>query len=278
MRGAVGMNAELLSISTEGGATICLDGVRIDMVDEQQARQRILSGLAEGAGGIVVTVNIDHMVRCRRDTAYRSLVNRAELVVADGMPLVWASRLQGTALPERVAGSSVTLSLAADLAEQGRSLFLLGGNPGVAEAAGQVLAMRFSGLRIAGTYCPPFGFEQDPTEMHRIRQALAASRPDVVYVALGSPKQEWLVDHLRKQLPDLSTAWWLGIGISLSFISGEVHRAPWWLQRLGLEWGHRMVQEPRRLFRRYMIDGIPYVARLMIHCLAARYWLNRHYG
>lgn len=278
MRGAVDMNAEPISIAAGRETTICLDGVRIDVVDEQQARQRILSGLAEGAGGIVVTVNIDHMVRCRRDPAYRSLVDRAELVVADGMPLVWASRLQGTALPERVAGSSVTLSLAADLAEQGRSLFLLGGNPGVAEAAGRVLAERLNGLRIAGIYCPPFGFEQNQTEMQRIRKALGASQPDVVYVALGSPKQEWLMDQLRKQLPDLSTAWWLGVGISLSFISGEVHRAPWWLQRLGLEWVHRMVQEPRRLFRRYMIDGIPYVARLMIHCLAARYRSNRHYG
>jgi N-acetylglucosaminyldiphosphoundecaprenol N-acetyl-beta-D-mannosaminyltransferase len=271
VRGVVDMNAEPISIAAWGRTTICLDGVRIDVVDEQQARQRILSGLAEGAGGIVVTVNIDHMVRCRRDPAYHSLVDRAELVVADGMPLVWASRLQGTALPERVAGSSVTLSLAADLAEQGRSLFLLGGNPGVAEAAGRVLAERFSGLRIAGTYCPPFGFEQDQTEMQRIREALCATQPDVVYVGLGSPKQEWLIDQLRKQLPDLSTAWWLGVGISLSFITGEVHRAPWWVQRLGLEWIHRMVQEPRRLFRRYVIDGIPYAARLMIHCLTARF-------
>jgi N-acetylglucosaminyldiphosphoundecaprenol N-acetyl-beta-D-mannosaminyltransferase len=273
VRGVVDMNAEPISISRERGTTICLDGVRIDVVDEQQARQRILAGLAEGAGGIVVTVNIDHMVRCRRDPAYRSLVDRAELVVADGMPLVWASRLQGTALPERVAGSSVTLSLAADLAEQGRSLFLLGGNPGVAEAAGRILAERFRGLRIAGIYCPPFGFEQDQTEMQRIREALGATRPDVVYVALGSPKQEWLIDQLRKQLPDLSTAWWLGVGISLSFITGEVHRAPWWMQRLGLEWVHRMAQEPRRLFRRYVIDGIPYAVRLMVRCLAARPWM-----
>jgi N-acetylglucosaminyldiphosphoundecaprenol N-acetyl-beta-D-mannosaminyltransferase len=272
VRGAVDMNAEPISIAAGGRTTICLDGVRIDVVDEQQARQRILSGLAEGAGGIVVTVNIDHMVRCRRDPTYRSLVDRAELVVADGMPLVWASRLQGTALPERVAGSSVTLSLAADLAEQGQSLFLLGGNPGVAEAAGRVLAERFSGLRIVGIYCPPFGFEQDQTEMQRIREALGATRPDVVYVALGSPKQEWLIDQLRKQLPDLSTAWWLGVGISLSFITGEVLRAPWWVQRLGLEWVHRMAQEPRRLFRRYVIDGMPYTARLMMRCLAARFW------
>jgi N-acetylglucosaminyldiphosphoundecaprenol N-acetyl-beta-D-mannosaminyltransferase len=276
VRGAAGMNAEPISISAGRGTTICLDGVRIDVVDEQQARQRILSGLAKGAGGSVVTVNIDHMVRCRRDPAYRSLVDRAELVVADGMPLVWGSRLQGTALPERVAGSSVTLSLAADLAEQGRSLFLLGGNPGVAEAAGRVLAERFRGLRIAGTYCPPFGFERDRTEMQRIREALDATRPDVVYVALGSPKQEWLIDQLRNQRPDLSTTWWLGVGISLSFITGEVHRAPWWVQRLGLEWVHRMAQEPRRLFRRYVIDGMPYAACLMIRCLAARFRWNRH--
>jgi N-acetylglucosaminyldiphosphoundecaprenol N-acetyl-beta-D-mannosaminyltransferase len=271
VRGTAEMNAEPIFRSMRSGATICLDGVHIDVVDEHQARQRILSGVAEGVGGIVVTVNIDHMVRCSRDPAYRNLVNRAELVVADGMPLVWASRLQGTALPGRVAGSSVTLSLAADLAEQERSLFLLGGNPGVAEAAGRVLAEQFSGLRIAGTYCPPFGFEQDQSEMQRIKDALGATQPDVVYVALGSPKQEWLIDQFRKQLPELSTAWWLGVGISLSFITGEVQRAPWWVQRLGLEWLHRIIQEPQRLFHRYVIDGIPYSVRLMIHCLVARF-------
>jgi N-acetylglucosaminyldiphosphoundecaprenol N-acetyl-beta-D-mannosaminyltransferase len=272
VRGAVDMNAESISMAAGGRTTICLDGVRIDVIDEQQARQRILLGLAGGIGGMMVTVNIDHMVRCHRDPAYHSLVDRAELVVADGMPLVWASRLQGTALPERVAGSSLTLSLAADLAEKGHSLFLLGGNPGVAEAAGRVLAERFGGLQIAGTYCPPFGFEQDQTEMQRIREALGTTQPDVVYVALGSPKQEWLIDQLRKQLLDLSTAWWLGVGISLSFITGEVHRAPWWVQRLGLEWVHRMAQEPQRLFRRYVVDGMPYAARLMMRCLAARFY------
>jgi N-acetylglucosaminyldiphosphoundecaprenol N-acetyl-beta-D-mannosaminyltransferase len=266
------MNAKLLSISTRDATTICLDGVWISVVEEQQVRQRILLELAGGTGGMVVTVNIDHMMRCHRDPAYRKLIDRAELVVADGMPLVWASRLQGTALPERVTGSSLTLSLAADLAEKGRSLFLLGGNPGVAEAAGQVLAERFRGLRIAGTYCPPFGFEQDQTEMQRIRETLRATPPDVVYVALGSPKQEWLIDQLRKQLPDLSMTWWLGVGISLSFITGEIQRAPAWVQRLGLEWIHRMAQEPRRLCHRYVIDGMPYAARLMMRCLAARFY------
>ena len=98
------MHAELFSISEGQGKAICLDGVRIDVVDEQQACQRILLGLAEGTGGTVVTVNIDHLVCCRRDPVYYGLVDRAALVVADGMPLVWASRLQGTALPERVAG------------------------------------------------------------------------------------------------------------------------------------------------------------------------------
>jgi N-acetylglucosaminyldiphosphoundecaprenol N-acetyl-beta-D-mannosaminyltransferase len=264
------MRTEMIATAAARGTTVCLDGIWIDVVDEQQARQRILLGLAAGTGGMIVTVNIDHMLRCHRDPAYHSLVDRAELVVADGMPLVWASRLQGTALPERVAGSSLTLSLAADLAEKGYSLFLLGGNPGIADAAGRILAERFPGLRIAGTYCPPFGFEQDPTEMQRMMEALETTQPDVVYVALGSPKQERLIEQLRDHLPDLSSAWWLGVGISLSFITGEVGRAPWWVQRVGLEWVHRMAQEPRRLFHRYMIDGLPYGIRLMMRCLVAR--------
>ena len=89
---------------------------------------------------------------------------------------------------------------------------------------------------------------------------------------LGRPSKNGLLISCGKQLPDLSTAWWLGVGISLSFITGEVQRAPWWVQRLGLEWAHRMAQEPRRLCRRYVMDGMPYAARLMMRCLAARLW------
>jgi N-acetylglucosaminyldiphosphoundecaprenol N-acetyl-beta-D-mannosaminyltransferase len=195
------------------------------------------------------------------------LVGSADLVVADGMPLIWASRLQGTPLPERVAGSTLCLSLARTLGAAKRSLFLLGGNEGIAEAASEELKRRFPGLIIAGTHYPPFGFEKDAAQMESIQAKLQSAQPDVVYVALGSPKQEELIQRLRADLP---AAWWLGVGISLSFITGEVRRAPKWMQKLGLEWTHRLAQEPMRLGRRYLIDGLPFAARLMSGSALAR--------
>jgi N-acetylglucosaminyldiphosphoundecaprenol N-acetyl-beta-D-mannosaminyltransferase len=245
-----------------------LAGVAFDGLTERETCGRILSGLRRGRGGFVVTVNLDHLLRCHRHADYLQIVQQADLVVADGMPLVWASRLQGTPLPERVAGSTLTWHLAGQLAEQGHSLFLLGGDPGVAERASKSLVDRFPRLRVAGVYSPPMGFEGDAAGINEIHQRLVVAAPDVVYVALGSPKQERLIMQLRSSLP---TAWWMGVGISLSFITGDVHRAPLWIQRLGLEWVHRLVQEPRRLSRRYIVDGIPFAVRLMIVSLLQRF-------
>jgi N-acetylglucosaminyldiphosphoundecaprenol N-acetyl-beta-D-mannosaminyltransferase len=132
---------------------------------------------------------------------------------------------------------------------------------------------RFPKLKIAGVFSPVFGFERDAGALEEIRQRLRSAAPDVVYVALGSPKQENLIVNLRQDLPG---TWWLGVGISLSFITGDVQRAPVWIQRIGLEWVHRLVQEPRRLFRRYIIDGIPFAIRLFASSFAARVAGRRH--
>lgn len=212
-------------------------------------------------GGWVITSNLDHLRRAGRDPDFATMLTEADLVVADGAPLVWASVIQGTPLPERVAGSSMVWTVAAAAAARGKSLFLLGGDEGTAEAAGHILQQKYPGLRLAGTYCPPRGFENNPDEMRAMAAAMRTSAADVVYVALGSPKQEQLIRRIRDELPG---AWWMGVGISLSFICGRVKRAPVWVQKLGLEWLHRMVQEPRRLARRYLIDGIPFALFLLI--------------
>lgn len=160
--------------------TIQLNDIEIHVVSEQETCEHIISELKSKRGGYVVTVNLDHLLRCQRNPKYFELVQQANLVVADGMPLVWASRLQGTPLPERVAGSTLCLSLASELAKARKSLFLLGGNPGVAEKAKQILEARFEGLQIVGTFCPPLGFENDASEMATICNELESAQPDVV--------------------------------------------------------------------------------------------------
>lgn len=243
-------------------------GIGFDRMTEAQTVRYIVDQSGQGKGGWVITSNLDHLRRATRDADFREMLHEADLVVADGMPLVWASRLSGAALPERVAGSSMAWSLTAAAAERGLSVFLLGGDPGAADQAAAVLLERHPELRIAGTHCPPMGFENDGQEMARILAMLRETEPDLVYVALGSPKQEKLIQAVRDVLPG---AWWIGVGISLSFICGQVKRAPRWVQTIGMEWLHRMLQEPRRLARRYLVDGIPFAFVLMGNAIKSRF-------
>lgn len=239
--------------------TITLLNSSIHRVTAREAVEHITTSARSGVGGWVVTPNLDILRRLVTDNSFARLCEGATLRLPDGMPLVWASRLQKTPLPERVTGADLIWSLTAAAAEQHLSVFLLGGNPGAADDAAKVLTSKHPSLKIAGTLCPDFGFEKDPAKVASIVAAVAASAPDIVYVALGSPKQEHLIKALRPALPK---AWFLGIGISFSFVSGEVARAPKWMQRVGLEWFHRLVNDPKRLFVRYIIHGLPFAARL----------------
>jgi N-acetylglucosaminyldiphosphoundecaprenol N-acetyl-beta-D-mannosaminyltransferase len=241
---------------------IRLMGMPIDAVTDAQAIAFILSRLAQGRGGWVITPNLDHLRRYDREPELRGMYEEADLVLADGMPLLWASRLQKTPLPQRVAGSELIYTLSGAAAGAGRSIFLLGGNPGAADAAGQVLVKLSPALRVAGTHCPPMGFERSDQEIERIVQALRETRPDIVYVGLGFPKQERLIRRIRGVLPG---SWFLGLGVSFSFVSGEIRQAPVWMRRTGLEWVHRMAQEPGRLFRRYVLEDVPFAIRLLGH-------------
>lgn len=245
--------------------TIELHGVKLHAIREIAVITHILDELDSNRGGVVVTPNLDHLRRYRNDMSFGALIVEANLVVADGMPLVWASRLQGTPLPERVPGSNLISSLTGAAGSRGRSVFLLGGDPGTANEAAEALRAKFPQCRIAGTHCPPFGFQDDPKQMSIIIQALSDAKPDIVFVALGSPKQEKLINTLRPILPN---AWWLGVGNSFSFLAGRVKRAPVFMQRMGLEWVHRLFQEPKRLFRRYLIVGLPFAGQLLARAAA----------
>lgn len=239
---------------------VMLLGVPVHAVTLDHAAEHVVRSAQAGSGGWVITPNLDILRRTVRDPEFRRMYDLTTLRLADGMPLVWASRLKGTPLPERAAGSDLIFALAAKAAAQGASIFLLGGNPGAAEKCAAVLCEKHSGLRIAGIECPAPGFESDNARMEQLIARVRSASPDIVFVALGSPKQEKLIETLRQHLP---RAWFLGIGITFSFVAGEVKRAPMWMRKTGLEWLHRMAQEPRRLVKRYLIDGLPFAARLI---------------
>lgn len=257
----------LPTMSAERGSqwpAVRLRGIRLHVITEAQCTDYIAEEIAAGRGGWLHTINLDILRRLDREADFAAVCAETTLAVADGMPLIWASRLQRTPLPERVAGSDLISSLSAAVGRVEGSVFLLGGNPGTADGAGRILQERCPGLRVVGTACPDLGFEKDDAAVERLARQLQEAAPDLVFVALGVPKQERLIQRLGSLLPQ---AWWVGVGISFSFLTGDVERAPRWMQRTGLEWLHRLLQEPRRLAHRYLIEDLPYVAALLTGAL-----------
>jgi N-acetylglucosaminyldiphosphoundecaprenol N-acetyl-beta-D-mannosaminyltransferase len=255
------------SAGTEPPDRIRLAGFDFDLLTESEVVHRIVSESRAGHGGWVATPNIDICQRARRAPVLCDLVRGATLIVPDGMPLLWAARLRGNSLAERVTGSSLIFSLSSAAARAGLSIYLLGGSSGVPELAGVELARRYPGLRVAGTDAPPVGFDKSPEGIALIRKRLCHAIPDIVYVGLGFPKQERLITELGPALPD---AWFIGCGAAIPFAAGTVPRAPTWMQRSGLEWIFRLSKEPQRLFRRYLVNDLPYAAQLLTSCAAER--------
>jgi len=233
--------------------------MRLAAVSANELLDHMFGTLARGQGGWVVTANLDFLRRHAHDPASRELYSEADLCVADGMPLVWAMRLQGNRLPERIAGSSLMLPIAERAAAEGRSLYLLGGEPAANEQAAAVLRARWPGLVIAGASSPMVKSPPSADDIHSLREELLQARPDIVLVGLGSPKQELLIRALR---PDFPRAWMIGVGMTFSFVAGTLSRAPAWMQRTGLEWCWRLAQEPKRLSRRYLLEDLPFSVEL----------------
>ena len=233
-----------------------LFGIPIHNVTLEEAVERVSQLLQSGGKHFVTTPNVDHMMRLHKDKEFFEVYQKASLVVADGMPLVWASHLLGKPLKERVAGSDLFLPLCRLAAEKGHRIYFLGGGVGVAEKATQNLLNLFPSLRVVGHYAPPFGFESDLAENQRIIQLINQAKPDLLFVALGAPKQEkWIAGHID----ELEFKVAFCIGASVDFVAGIVKRAPHWMQRAGLEWLWRLLLEPKRLWRRYLVQDMAFL-------------------
>lgn len=240
-----------------------IEDVPFSRQTQEEVVDSVFHALASGHGGRIVTPNVDIMRAARRSSELRDLLRTADIVVADGMPIVWASKLRRTPLPERVSGADLVWSLAHRAATEGRSLYLLGGKPGVALRAGATFVENNLGLRIVGYDSPEWGFEHSPEQMAEVIDKLVEAKPDLVYLALGFPKQDTVAATLTRYLPK---TWFMGCGGALDMAAGEVDRANPTLQKFGGEWLHRLSKEPRRLARRYLLNDAPYAATLLTRC------------
>jgi N-acetylglucosaminyldiphosphoundecaprenol N-acetyl-beta-D-mannosaminyltransferase len=220
----------------------------VDVLRAPEALDRITELVRAGRGGSVFTPNVDHVVTAEDDPAFRAACAGADLSLADGQPLVWSSGLLGARLPEKISGSDLVWPLMARAASLGWRVYLLGGAPGVALAAGERLA-RELGVLVVGVDAAAVSLDAAAGAPDPALERALAARPDLVLVALGSPKQErWI----HRALPRLRPAVAVGVGASLDFVTGRVRRAPPWMSAAGLEWLYRLFQEPRRLAVRYL--------------------------
>lgn len=225
----------------------------VDNYTMDEALLEMSNLIKENRNAYVVTPNVDHIVRIEYDKSFKKIYDDADLVLTDGMPLVWLSKLMDFSIVEKVSGSDLFPKLCALAKIKKYKMFFLGAGDGVAEKAAKNLIKGNEGLQVVGTYSPSMGFEYDYEEISKIIEMIKDTSPDILIVALGSPKQEQFIYQYRKML---KVPLLLGLGASLDFAAGKVKRAPKWMSSIGLEWFYRFVKEPRRLFKRYFIDDI----------------------
>lgn len=232
--------------------------VHISAIDMAHAVRTIEGWIENDTPDYVCICTVHTVMECQRDPALRETVNGAGLRTPDGMPMVWLSRHAGHEHVSRVYGPDLMLELARRSPETGHRHFFYGGAPGVADELARRLEDRFPGLNVAGTHCPPMVSVGELESEETIRE-INDSGADIVWVGLGTPKQDWWVANHR---PLLTAPVLIAVGAAFDFHTGRVRQAPTWMQRHGLEWLFRLSQDPKRLWRRYLIDNGLFVARL----------------
>ena len=234
-------------------------GVGISAINRQMALDTIENWIARRSAHYVTVTGVHGVMESQRDPELMRIHNAAGMVTPDGMPMVWISRMRGFKHVTRVYGPDLMLDVCARSAETGWRHFLYGGAEGVADLLSRNLCHRYPGINVAGTFCPPFRPMTDAEDRELVDQ-INSARPDIVWVGLSTPKQEyWMARHIgRLEAPVL-----IGVGAAFDFIAGVKPQAPRWMQRSGLEWLFRMASEPRRLCRRDLVNNTGFVYRLI---------------
>jgi N-acetylglucosaminyldiphosphoundecaprenol N-acetyl-beta-D-mannosaminyltransferase len=236
-------------------ARVSLFGIEFDPLRMDQAVAQIWAWIASPPPrcAMVVTPNVDHLVLLTRRADFREAYRQASLVLADGMPIVWASRWLGQPLPERVAGSDLVPSIFASASTNNTlKVFLLGAEPGVGQRAAERIQHAWPPVEVVGVSSPPIGFERDDAANAAICDQIAGVKPDVLVVGLGAPKQElWVHTHRDRLAAKVAIC----AGGTIDFLAGKQQRAPVWMRESGLEWLYRLARQPRRLLARYARDA-----------------------
>lgn len=239
--------------------------IYIDNVTESEAINHIELCIKNRKIAHVITPNVDQIVRLEKDSYFRKICEKAELLLVDGHPLMWIAKWYKTPFKEKICGSDLVPHLCELASKKEYKIFLLGAAEGVAKKASDNLEKQYPGVKIVGYYSPPFGFENDNAEIDKINSMLLQSKADLLFVGMGVPKQDiFIYENMNKYRIPVS----FSIGATIDFIAGVQKRAPRWMCDHGMEWFYRLVYSPKRMFKRYIIDD------LKIFVLAWKYKKN----
>ncbi|HXK19378.1 MAG TPA: WecB/TagA/CpsF family glycosyltransferase [Polyangiaceae bacterium] len=258
------MSAVRQAGSTHGAVRVRVGALELDALGRAQALDAIVELVRQGRGGTVYTPNVDHIVQAEHDQTFREVYGRASLSLVDGTPVLWAARLLGTPLPEKLSGSDMFEPLLERAVREKLRVVLLGGGPGVGELAAQNLRARLPDLQLVDTLAPRLGLSATDEEracVERLRQAKA----DLIFVCLGAPKQELFSDRNRQAL---APAVLVCFGAAVDFAAGTLPRAPGWMSSAGLEWAFRLAREPRRLAARYLLRDPEFLKIVAVQALS----------
>lgn len=225
----------------------------VNNVNMDEAIQAIEDMIASEKKSYIVAINVDVVMKIENDSYLKDITDKADMVLVDGKPLEWIAKWHKRPIKAKISGSDLVPILCERAAEKDYSIFIIGGKEGIAEKAKQNLERDLPGIRIVGTYAPPFGFEKDGNELIRINEMISDVHPDILIACFGCPKQEkWIYENHQKYDAKVSVC----AGATVDFLAGNVNRAPKWMSDHGLEWFYRFLQEPKRMFKRYFVDDM----------------------
>ena len=223
----------------------------VNNVSMEQTISEIEEMIANDKKSYIVAINVDVVMKIENDSYLKKIVDSADMVLVDGKPLIWISNKQP--VKAKISGSDLVPKLCEVAAKKNYTIFILGGKDGIAEKAKKNLERKHPGIRVVGTYAPPFGFEKNQRELKKTNDIITKAKPDILIACFGCPKQEkYIYENIEKYDAKVSIC----AGATVDFLAGNVKRAPKWMSEHGLEWFYRFLQEPKRMFKRYFVDDL----------------------